>query len=531
MEAMDNIGKPTLSGLASRIRNIDGKPLRSAIRNVKPSCANDGKALHGAADAATVIRSPYRVSFVDNVRVSQINPNDTNMSSDMNKENPMVSVTNSDGVNVSPRVSIDANPKPASPMSYNDSFDIFGASRENFKPLNAAVEGNSGANVTYADMLHKTPNKKSVRLKELRNPEIVEGAAVALPMDAVDAISSRFANTLFGYFIGKRLAFPLVENYVKNTWAKYGLKRIQLHEGFFMFQFNTKEGMESVMENGPWLIRYVPLILNVWTPNTDLKKDVIKTAPLWVKLHHVPIVAYSEVGLSLITTQLGRPLMLDSYTSSMCLSSWGRNTYARALVEFSAEEELKDSLVIAIPRSNGKGHSLATIEVEYEWTPPRCSTCKVFDHINDSCPKNPKVVTNDKEKDDGFIKVTKKNSKAKPVQKNKQIEGIRLSKPALNLQYRKVDKGETSKKNDSNKTVPNKGKVQTDNATNAPIISTKNSFDALSENEDLEFNSTRVVNEDSDDEAVDEVLIFDDRQGQSFVTKGASTPVTTVSND
>ncbi|GKG57952.1 hypothetical protein Tco_0589563, partial [Tanacetum coccineum] len=51
-----------------------------------------------------------------------------------------------------------------------------------------------------------------------------------------------------------------------------------------------------------------------------------------------------------------------------------------------------------------------------------------------------------------------------------------------------------------------------------------NSFGALSENEDLEINSNGVVNEDSDDEDVDEVLIFDDRHGQSFGTKGASTP-------
>ncbi|GJS70552.1 reverse transcriptase domain-containing protein [Tanacetum coccineum] len=47
--------------------------------------------------------------------------------------------------------------------------------------------------------------------------------------------------------------------------------------------------------------------------NEDLKKEEIKIAPLWVKLHHVPIVAYSEVGLSLIATQLGRPIMMDSY--------------------------------------------------------------------------------------------------------------------------------------------------------------------------------------------------------------------------
>ncbi|GKD82380.1 zinc knuckle CX2CX4HX4C containing protein, partial [Tanacetum coccineum] len=80
------------------------------------------------------------------------------------------------------------------------------------------------------------------------------------------------SNTLYGFFIGKRLAFPLVENYVKNTWAKYGLKRIQLHDDFFLFQFENKDGMDKVLEDGPWLIRIVPLILNVWSPNTDLKK-------------------------------------------------------------------------------------------------------------------------------------------------------------------------------------------------------------------------------------------------------------------
>ncbi|GKE37195.1 zinc knuckle CX2CX4HX4C containing protein, partial [Tanacetum coccineum] len=211
-----------------------------------------------------------------------------------------------------------ANPMNDSSSLSNtkDATEIFGASPS---VVNATTTANGK---TFASMLQSNPNKKTVKIQELRNPKKVEGAVVVLPMDAVDAMSSRFENTLYGYFIGKRLAFPLVENYVKNTWAKFGLKRIQLHEIFFMFQFNTKEGMENVMENGPWLVRSVPLILNVWTPNTDLKKDVIKTAPLWVKLHHVPIVAYSEIGLSLITTQLGRPIMLDTYTSNMCLSSW-----------------------------------------------------------------------------------------------------------------------------------------------------------------------------------------------------------------
>ena len=98
--------------------------------------------------------------------------------------------------------------------------------------------------------------------------------------------------------------------------------------------------MKQILENGPLLIHLVPIILSIWTLNTKLKKDEITTAPVWVKLHNVPIVAFSEVGLSLITTQIGRPIMLDAYMSSMCLNSWGRISYAWALIEVSATKAL-----------------------------------------------------------------------------------------------------------------------------------------------------------------------------------------------
>ncbi|GJR54457.1 hypothetical protein Tco_1404978 [Tanacetum coccineum] len=199
---------------------------------------------------------------------------------------------------------------------------------------------------SFASVLQNQSAIRTVKIKELRNDEKLEGAAVAIPLSAVE----------------------------ENSWAKFGLKRVMLDEGFFLFQFETKEGIDKVMETGPWLIRLVPLILNVWTLNTILKKDKIKVAPVWVKLHHVPILAYSETGLSLITTQIGRPIMLDSYTSQMCLRSWGRNEYARALIEVSSKMDLMDSIVIAIPYSDGKGHTLATIDIEYEWRPPHCST-------------------------------------------------------------------------------------------------------------------------------------------------------------
>ncbi|GJV93642.1 zinc knuckle CX2CX4HX4C containing protein [Tanacetum coccineum] len=235
------------------------------------------------------------------------------------------------------------------------------------------------------------------------NEEMVQGANVAIPLSAVEEVSKMFDNTLYGYFIGKRLAFPVVENYVKNSYAKFGLERMMLTNRFFFFQFTTREGMERVLENGLWLIRLVPIVLNIWIPNTRLKKDTTTSALIWVKIHNVPIVAYSEVGLHLITSQLGHPIMLDAYTSTMCQKSWGRNTYARALVKVSLLMALKESLIVVIPFPNGTGHSLETVDVEYEWQLTRCETCKIFDHKYSDYPKREKVVVPDQVMEgDGF---------------------------------------------------------------------------------------------------------------------------------
>nr|GEU64375.1 hypothetical protein [Tanacetum cinerariifolium] len=192
---------------------------------------------------------------------------------------------------------------------------------------------------SFASILKHKVNRVA-EIIELRNDECVEGAAVMIPLAAIEEVTSRFENTLYGYFVGKRLAYQVVENYVKNVWSKYGLKRIQLYGEFFLFQFETKEGVNRV-DYGAWLIRRVPLLLNIWSPNSNLHKAEIKKVPL------------------------------DAYTSDMCLNSWGRSAYARALIEISAEDVLKEDLVIVIPVGKDKGHSLASIRIEYEWRPPR----------------------------------------------------------------------------------------------------------------------------------------------------------------
>ncbi|GKD19336.1 RNA-directed DNA polymerase, eukaryota, reverse transcriptase zinc-binding domain protein [Tanacetum coccineum] len=153
-------------------------------------------------------------------------------------------------------------------------------------------------------------------------------------------------------------------------------------------KFSSKDGLDAMLENGPWFIRNDPLILKKWNPDVNILKKEVGNVLVLVKLHGVPMMAFSEDELSVIATKLGTPLMLDSYTCNMCMQSWGRSSYARAMIEFQAGIKLKYTIMVVVPKLVGEGFYMCTILVDYEWKPPRCSSCKVFGHVLDECPKN-----------------------------------------------------------------------------------------------------------------------------------------------
>ncbi|GJU83352.1 putative reverse transcriptase domain-containing protein [Tanacetum coccineum] len=178
--------------------------------------------------------------------------------------------------------------------------------------------------------------------------------------------------TLFtpgGNGIDVNVAYLVVANFVRNTWGKYGLIRSMFSSstGLFYFQFSFMDGLDAMLENGPWFIRNNPLILKKWHPDKNLLKEDVSIVPVWVKLHGVPVMDFSEDGLSAIATKLGTPLMLDSYTYDICMQSWGRSSYARVMIELQADTELKDNIVVAMPKITREGHYTCNVRVEYEW--------------------------------------------------------------------------------------------------------------------------------------------------------------------
>nr|GEY59013.1 hypothetical protein [Tanacetum cinerariifolium] len=207
-----------------------------------------------------------------------------------------------------------------------------------FPPLPMQVTtsaGNAPGKSSYANITGK-PSVKKVNVRTLFTPG-GNGIDVVVPVDSIRAISERFANTSYGFFLGKKVAYPLIANY---------------------------------------------------HPNENLLKKDVSTIPVWVKLHGVPVTAFNEDGLSAIATKLGTLLMLDSYTSDMCMQSWGRSSYARVMIELRADVELKDNIFVAMPKLTREGHYTCNVRVEYEWKPLRCSPCKIFGHIHEEYSKN-----------------------------------------------------------------------------------------------------------------------------------------------
>ncbi|GJX97358.1 reverse transcriptase domain-containing protein [Tanacetum coccineum] len=430
-----------LGDLASRVKNIEGKPMQPGILK---------KAMHNVASNMHDVVIPLN-------DCSQADPQGHK---------------GDDNANIGPNVN-EGGSKPTMSADVN---------KEN----------------SYASLVRPNVATK-VHFRTLVNEEKVDNFDCVLPKIAAAKVMRRF------------------EKITRND------------EGVYLFKFASKSGMDQVLEKGPWLIRKSPIILNKWIACVSLKKGEVTKVLVWVKLYNVPVLAYSEDGLSLILTQIGKPIMLDAFTSSMCVESWGRISFARALIEISASSVLKKEVIMAVSEEEGDGYIKEVIRVEYEWKPPHCVDCQSFGHETNLCPKHvreelPKNSARDtkatamEENDDGFIEV--KSRKKKKGADSRSFGGLRLNKP----NYKVIWQQKKGTKRGSNSASPSvftndSGKG---NGGSKHDLNTSNPFDVLNvERDDMgdsgkqskgseQVNSDFNVNNKKDHEPSSSKSAYDD---------------------
>ncbi|GKE20594.1 hypothetical protein Tco_1432106 [Tanacetum coccineum] len=476
---------------ASLVRHINGKMV-----------GKDGKPLRPAIRIPTASNPKFGTLLNTNTK-----PNGAKT----HEENPNVGKTQEE------------NHKSMLESVHDSSFWTSASVIDKEKPLDVNDEKTESlcmGSKSYVSVVAASKPSPKLNFRTLFNEDKVEHLDFVLPVENVLADQNKFANSLVGFFVGKRVAFPLVLNCVTNTWSKFGFQKvIKDDDDVFYFKFSSTTGLEQVLEQGPWLIRNQPLILTKWAPNLDLAKDVVKKVPVWVKIHKVPVMAYSEDGLSLIALQIRKPVMLDAFTSSMCSEPWGRMGYARALIEISVESELKKEVKIDVPIVEGEGHTIEQMGVEYEWRSPRCPECLVFGHDHESCLKrvvDPKISPTAGQ-EDGFTMVQnrkKKGKKGDQMQRNNG-EGVNLksSKPKFAWSIKKQNHANGGINTVKLKNHFNALQTQED-------VTGTNNMGESSKSMDESFIKKSNTQDDDDNESEVEEVYVESRPTK----KGASTP-------
>ncbi|GJR20093.1 reverse transcriptase domain-containing protein [Tanacetum coccineum] len=511
---------------AAKIYVVDGKPLKSILKKPREPCRTDGNQQLGANQVAEKVVNNRNFPYLDRNRSKTDGKNKDAAGKPFQSvcvEEPatlwvyVAAVHNEDNEdaisnqvgNMDDMIGQEAgtfNSKSSSNvLSPNGAADVGGSEATD---VDASVIPNGSptmASTSYANPL----NSEWINFCSLLNEEKVESYDYVLPQDVADVVKT----------------------------SNFGLQKLmKTNEGIFMFKFASKEGLEKVLQRGLWMISNSSIILTKWSSTLSLKKGEVTSVPVWVKLHGVPILAYSGDVLSLIATQIGA---INTYIGSLCrrviIASglkhllvsittmnviitygdagllWFMPLSFESLIrklamkllevncvayccpkdfsgavrfEVNSKFDLKTEVIMAIPNEKGDGYTKEVIRVEYEWKPPHCGDCKMFGRDLLHCPKHaaatvpndPHKSVSEAAKSDGFTEVKRKKYKGKKADmqpRSRRIDGIRLNKPQPNFYWQKM--GTVRSGADSDSTT----KVSANSINKVECPSTSNSFDAL----------------------------------------------------
>ncbi|GJZ69706.1 zinc knuckle CX2CX4HX4C containing protein [Tanacetum coccineum] len=165
---------------------------------------------------------------------------------------------------------------------------IFNMSRGQFNVDVAATFGVSLINVGDLDVLIKD-------IEAGNHEELLSGMTNNMHEAAMDALSVSIQDKPGSYIVAAGGSRP------KPSAAGGSKLDLSISKAKFrsLFLENLCEGV------------YVSI------PRKVVEREELTRIPIWVKIHDVPIQVLSEDGLSIIASQIGKPIMLDSYTSSM----------------------------------------------------------------------------------------------------------------------------------------------------------------------------------------------------------------------
>ncbi|KAL0439725.1 UNVERIFIED_CONTAM: hypothetical protein Slati_2455500 [Sesamum latifolium] len=122
----------------------------------------------------------------------------------------------------------------------------------------------------------------------------------------------------------------------------------------------TVAAMEEVIEGGPWLFQGQPIILQQWEPGMALRKHKHTQVPVWLCLKHLPVEFWTNEGLSIVASGIGRPLYQDAITKACT-----RLDFARVCVMLDISSKLPKHVVVMVPWEDGGESPFFSVTVSF----------------------------------------------------------------------------------------------------------------------------------------------------------------------
>ncbi|KAJ6399834.1 hypothetical protein OIU84_015485 [Salix udensis] len=209
------------------------------------------------------------------------------------------------------------------------------------------------------------------------------GSQMRISEEMLTANVGLWNRSMVGFIPGFKMSHRMVNTIASRVWKSCGLQQVStMANGFMVFRFSTEDEVHAVIEKGPWLFGGKAILLQQWHPSFRFDKNKISKLPVWIDASLPKISSFDIIS----------PLSSDPIT----------------------------------------------VEMEYEWMPPHCTSCKIYGHsckkprqpivpetnmvtgakpITNPQPPLPSTTKSSIPNEDGFITVTAKG-KAKVTNQN-----------------------------------------------------------------------------------------------------------------
>ncbi|KAJ6345150.1 hypothetical protein OIU78_007929 [Salix suchowensis] len=158
------------------------------------------------------------------------------------------------------------------------------------------------------------------------------GGKLCITEEMLSNTSEQWNRCMVGFIPGFKMSHRMVNTIASRVWRSCGLENVTtMSNGFMLFRFKTEAEMQDVMERGPWLFGGKAIVLQQWHPGFKFDKNKISKLPVWIRLHGLPFPLWSQEGLSIAASMVGRPLSCDAQTYNC-----QRLEFARLCVEIDA---------------------------------------------------------------------------------------------------------------------------------------------------------------------------------------------------